>query len=132
MRAGQIAGSPKGDGYIRICVDQRDYKAHRLAWLFMTGEWPAGDIDHINGNREDNRWANLRVVTCAMNAQNRRKAHSNNKSTGVLGVSKDRGRFMASIFVDGKSRKLGRFLTVEEAEAAYLNAKRKHHPGCTL
>lgn len=132
MRAGSPAGNMRENGYVRICVDQRDYRAHRLAWLYMTGEWPEQDVDHINGNRSDNRWLNLRSATRAVNCQNRRKAHSNNKSTGILGVSKDRGRFAANIFIDGKKLYLGRYRTADEAEAVYLQAKRKHHPGCTL
>lgn len=131
-RAGSPTGNLRENGYVRICIDQRDYRAHRLAWLYMTGEWPTTDIDHINGIPNDNRWQNLRVVTRAVNCQNRRQAHSNNKSTGVLGVSKDRGRFVASIFVDGRNKRLGRYRTVAEAEAAYVRAKREHHPGCTI
>jgi hypothetical protein len=62
-RAGDIAGSEDGQGYVVIMVNQRHYQAHRLAFLFMTGKWPVGVIDHINTIRNDNRWCNLRELS---------------------------------------------------------------------
>ena len=133
-----LAGSPVtgtlSHGYIRIWVDGRQIAAHRLAWLWMTGRWPEKDIDHIDGNRANNAWANLREVDRSTNLENLRAAKSNNLSTGVLGAyhSPTPGRFVSRIQVKGKSMSLGSFGTAEEAHAAYVEAKRELHKGSTL
>lgn len=131
LRAGDIAGSRNVNGYWYIGVDRRYYTAHRLAWLFMTGDWPPGDIDHIDGNPLNNRWANLRQVTEHANLQNQRRAHRNSRS-GLLGVSPFGKRWQSRIRVAGRDRHIGTFDTAEQAHLAYLNAKRVHHPGCTI
>ena len=97
----------------------------------MTGEWPDGYIDHGNGVRTDNRWANLRAGDRSFNMQNQRRARRDN-TTGWLGVSRVKSRFEAAIQVRGRRFRLGRFDTPEAAHAAYLTAKRKLHEGCTL
>lgn len=132
--AGAVCGSVRKYGYLEFRVKGRLHKAHRLAWLYMTGEWPARVIDHINGITSDNRWANLRHVDCATNIQNMRRPMKTNQTTGVLGVtfSKKYKHFKAQLSVDGKTKYLGVFKTAEDASAAYLAAKRTHHPGCTL
>lgn len=118
-KAGDVAGC--ASDYIRICVDHVDYLAQRLAWLYMTGQWPSAFIDHKDGDRFNNRWSNLRDVPVAGNAENR--AHPS------LGVSwsAQRRKFVAQIKHDGRSRMIGRFDTFEEARAAYLAEKRAHH-----
>jgi hypothetical protein len=122
-----IAGGSDGLGYIRISVDNKNYKAHRLAWLYVNGEWPSHEIDHINGNRSDNRIDNLRDVPRAQNIQNQVKPHSNNK-TGYLGVTKGPcNRFRAFIGVNGKNVNLGRFDTAELASEFYQLAKAMVH-----
>lgn len=90
-KIGDIAGTDNGDGYMKIRVAGKSYKAHRLAWLYVMGRWPKNDIDHINGVRCDNRIINLREATRAENKQNTRKANSNNR-TGLLGVMPRNGR----------------------------------------
>ena len=127
VAVGDVAGSPDRYGYLRIKIDGRIHSAHRLAWLYVHGEWPKDQLDHINGIRTDNRITNLREATNAENGHNRRKPHSNN-TTGYLGVKRDRGRFQALIRLDGKQRYLGLFDTPEAAHAAYLEAKRRLHP----
>ena len=132
--AGSVAGSCKGTGgYVRVMLGGTLYLAHRLAFLYVTGAWPANTVDHINGNPVDNRWSNLRDVTPRVNNQNRHASRTRNK-TGFLGVTQDTrdGRFYASIFVAGRKRGLGGFTTPQEAYAAYVKAKRLHHTGCTL
>lgn len=128
---GDEAGNVHVKGYRYIQLDRRLYFAHRLAWLYMTGEWPKGQVDHKNARRDDNRWKNLRDVTREVNAQNRRTASVKN-SAGLLGVSKHYGKFQATIFVGGKNRHLGTFVTAETAHAAYVGAKRRLHEGNTL
>lgn len=130
-RAGVVAGCVDGHGYTSIKIDGRIYGAHRLAWFWVHGVWPAKKIDHINGDRADNRICNLRDVPTSTNCQNQRRAQSHNK-TGFLGVSPDRGRFRAAIWLDGKNLHLGMFDTPEQAHDAYLNAKRRLHDGCTI
>lgn len=107
--------------------------AHRLAWLHFYGEWPAGEVDHINGIKTDNRIKNLRDAARELNSQNQRRAHHRNQA-GLLGVTVDkaRGKWLASIFHDGKKRHLGRFNSPEEAHARYIQEKRLVHPGCTI
>ena len=131
MPVGSLAGHRTGLGYWRIKVEGGNYLAHRLAWLYMTGHWPPGDIDHIDTDSLNNRWENLRSVTEHENLQNQRRAHRNNK-VGVLGVSKFSWGCVSRIRVNGRDVRLGTFATVEEAHQAYLAAKRLHHPGNTL
>lgn len=132
VKAGTPVRSTNPDGYIVVSLDYMTYLAHRLAWFHVHGEWPKGQIDHINGDRADNRIANLRDVTDAVNQQNRRAATTTNK-LGVLGVRQMRsGRFTARIMTEGRALSLGAFLTPEEAHAAYLSAKRALHEGCTI
>jgi hypothetical protein len=119
-------------GYCRVGIKRVRYAAHRLAWLYMTGDWPKNMIDHINGNPLDNRFCNLRDVTASVNLQNQRKASPRNKS-GFLGVHKNvKGRFEATICVLGKRHWLGAHTTPEQAYEAYLQAKRILHQGCTI
>lgn len=131
IKAGQRADKPDSDeGYLCINLNNRSFKAHRLAWVYMHGPIPSGmDIDHINRNRSDNKIENLRLCTRAQNCQNTAKPRSNN-STGFLGVSyqKQCKKFVAYIGVNGKRTTIGRYNTAEEASAAYLEAKRRLHP----
>ena len=131
VHVGDIAGCKHHSGYIYIRVDSRKYAAHRLAWLYVCGAWPAGDIDHIDGNSMNNRIANLRDVSKATNLQNQRLASRNNAS-GFLGVSRKGLRWRARIWVNGELRIIGAFDDPAEAHAAYVEAKRKLHPGCTI
>jgi len=129
---GKKAGFIMSHGYVGICIGGRDYTAHRLAWLHVHGVWPTANIDHINGNRSDNRIANLRDVNQSVNMQNVYAPKSNNKS-GYRGVSwhKQRNKFTARIKVDGKYRSLGLHDSAEAAAAAYMKSKRALHEGCT-
>ncbi|MEJ7685645.1 MAG: HNH endonuclease [Variovorax sp.] len=124
---GQVAGSMSTRGYLRIYVDQKDYYAHRLAWLFMTGEWPVGQIDHVDGEKRKNSFANLREATPAQNQQNIWRPSIRN-ATGYRGVSlHESGSFVAQISTNGRRRYLGIFATVEAASEAYMEAKRQEH-----
>lgn len=131
--AGQVTrGTPSDRGYFILHINGRDYPAGRLAWLYMTGEWPLGVVDHKNTDTGDNRWTNLRDVPQPINLQNQRRAHCQNK-TGLLGVHAHKGGFFTTRITVAKERHyLGSFATAQEAHAAYLAAKRRLHEGCTL
>ena len=130
---GTVAGTDDGRGYVRIRVFGKFYRAHRLAWLHVHGAWPSDQVDHIDGDRRNNRLANLRDVSRAHNAQNIRRAPVTNQSTGVLGVQRHVGGFfVAKLQIDGRQKHLGSFPSIEEAQQAYIDAKRIHHPGNTL
>jgi len=132
-RAGAVAGTTQSCGYRQIGVNGRRILAHRIAWAISIGEWPASQIDHINGIRDDNRILNLREATPGQNNQNQRRAKSHSKS-GFLGVyfRADRGQWQADIRIDGKNKYLGRFATAELAHSAYLAAKADLHPFQTI
>jgi HNH endonuclease/AP2 domain len=124
------AGTITGHGYRYIRVNGKMMLAHRMAWLMAYGEDPEGKlIDHINGNRLDNRIENLRLATYSQNSANA-KRHSRNTS-GLKGASKVvrkgkwTGRWQSSITVDNKQVHLGSFGTKEQAHAAYMVAARK-------
>lgn len=128
---GSVAGTLRDDGYIQIKVLGVIVLAHRLAWFYVTGEWPRAEIDHINGLRADNRFANMRDVPRKTNLQNERGPRKNNR-TGLAGVSPFRGTFRASLRINGRQTHLGYFKTADEAHAAYVAAKRVNHPGFVL
>lgn len=125
---GSVAGAVS-NGYILIGVDGVRYKAHRLAWFYVHGVWPEEQIDHINGNRSDNRITNLRESTNAKNQQNIWLPKSHNK-LGLLGVSKayNGNGFYARLVVNGVAVFCRYFASAQDAHAAYMAAKRKYHP----
>lgn len=114
-KAGSIAGCLNGLGYVRICVDGVDYAGHRLAWLYHYGEIPEDQIDHINGNRADNRIANLRLANNSENNMNRPLQRNN--TSGYKGVSrhKQSGLWFAYARAGGRRHSAGYHKTPEEA-----------------
>lgn len=121
-----VAGNINADKYRRIVINHECMLAHRLAWLYVYGEWPKGDIDHINRERDDNRIANLRDATRSQNIHYSRPS-SLNKS-GIKGVSwaKKSKKWFAQIKINGRSIHLGSFDTPESAGAAYQAAAKIH------
>lgn len=115
-----VAGSPCSQGYIRIHICGRKVAAHRVAWFLFYGVWPTQDIDHINGNKSDNRIVNLRSVTRSQNCMNK-------KGSGIKGVGyySRYDCYRARIMVEGKSTFLGYFDSLEGAEQAYKDAAEK-------
>lgn len=109
--------------YLVARINYKLFLLHRLAWLYMTGNFPENEIDHINGNGLDNRWCNLRNVTSLDNRKNMRKPSNN--SSGVIGVSWHRlsGKWRALINVNYSRKHLGLFNTVEEARVARIKAE---------
>lgn len=132
FKEGSVIGYGMKRWYCCAIIRRKRYYCHRLSWALFYGEWPKGFIDHINGDRQDNRIENLRDVNNAINMQNRKRAQSNNKSSGLLGVSKEKKWFYARICVNSKQRIIGRFNTAMEAHEAYLLEKRSIHIGCTI
>lgn len=127
---GMTAGCYGKGRYRVLKICGKNYLAHRVAWLLFYGQWPDGQIDHINGNCKDNRIENLRLATAAENLQNQRAFRPKNKSCGILGVSyeKARKKYSAQIHLAGKKYFLGRFTTAAQAHQAYVVAKRILHP----
>lgn len=113
---GTVAGAKDAKGYIHIAIDRRFYAAHRLIWMFAFGAEPDGEVDHRNGNRSDNRVANLRVVTRSQNRQN--SAARGPWPKGVYLYRRD-GSFRAQIKQGGVNTYLGIFSTPEAAHQAY-------------
>lgn len=124
--AGKLAGTIKVNGYRAIGIDDKQYYAHRIAWLMVYGSEAPHEIDHIDGDRTNNRIANLRSATTAQNAANKRKTATN---TGAKGIWFDAaaGKFRACITHDYKQRHLGCFDTLEEATAARREAAERLH-----
>jgi HNH endonuclease/AP2 domain len=130
-RLGTIAGSQllakrSNSPYQRIKINGRHYLSHRLAFLYMLGQWPINQPDHINTNTLDNRWKNLREATPSQNQANRR-ARKDNK-TGFKGVyfCKTSKKFKAETQVNGKTIRLGYFLDAKSAADAYKKSVEKH------
>lgn len=116
-KAGDPAGSYNRQGYRRVKIRQKVYLVHRLAWALAYGEWPPGELDHINGIRDDNRICNLRAATRWENCQNI-------TPKGVR-FEPSRGKWLARIHRVGKTRNLGRYNSEAEAVAVYQKAARE-------
>ena len=112
---GEPLGYPDGGGHIHFSMLGRKYKAHRLAWLYMTGVWPSEQIDHIDGDRANNAFSNLREATNAQNQHNRRCVGSASGFKGVYPNSSRAGSWVAQF----NKKHLGVFETAQEAADAY-------------
>ena len=128
-RHGVEAGGINSKGYRVIKIGIKAYKAHRLAWFYIKGEWPSDQIDHANGIKEDNRYANLREANNSQNMQN--KGANKKNISGLKGVSHDprriKNKWMARASINGDVKSLGYFKTPELAANAYkLFAKNNH------
>ena len=117
----RIVGSLRKDGYLRAKIRDKYYMVHRVIWLIVYGCWPAGQIDHINGIKNDNRLINLRDVPHYGNCQNTCNRTTNR--SGVQGVSIRNGRFVARFRSNGRAISVGSFSTLEEAEDAVIKAR---------
>ena len=129
-KLGQRAEIKTTHGYLQITIDNSVYYAHRLAFLYVNNTWP-NVIDHINGEKTDNRIINIRSVSQKTNIENVRKVRKHN-SNKLLGVYASKDKFQSKISVNGTCIYLGRFQTKEEAHEVFLQAKRKYHNGCTI
>lgn len=125
--AGKIAGTLDGKGHLYVRIFRRRYYLHRLAWLIVTGDWPARDIDHRDTDGTNNRFANLRQATDAQNNFNRPKRRDN--TSGYKGVTFHKGtaKWLAQIKAGRSKRYLGLFDLPEDAHVAYCEAARELH-----
>jgi len=127
-REGQISGYlHNASGYYISCLDYVDYKHHRLAWLYVTGKWPNGCLDHINGDRKDNRFLNLREATKAQNSYNSGTPKTNTSGYKGVSWSNQANKWFAKIVIQGKQIHLGFFSEPEDASSAYNKAAKKFH-----
>lgn len=128
-RAGGEAGHRLKTGYVTIWALGVRYSAHRLAWFYMTGAWPVSQIDHINRNKTDNRWSNLREASPRQNTAN--TAARSDSTVGAKGVKYHNGarlkRWQARIEIGGRQKSLGYFLSKGEAAVAYAKAAAEIH-----
>ena len=130
VQVGQRAGyEKKNKGYIYIEIDGKSYSAHRLAWFYMTSAEPKNQIDHINRNKSDNRFENLREATHGQNRANSKHANKHGLKGVALSnwIPEGKRRWVAQITCNKKITYLGSFLTKEEAHAAYCDAAKRLH-----
>jgi hypothetical protein len=134
---GKAAGSLLSNGYWCVTIGRKQYKAHRVAYFYFTGIWPTEQIDHINGDRLDNRACNLRMVSGSVNCRNRGSVRACS-TTGLRGVHwppsvQARGHRPRAIAIDatGKPVALGAYDTVEECAAVAAAYRRANYPGYT-
>lgn len=122
-RKGHIAGTMNGNGYVRIIIDRKKHYAHRLAWLYVTGKLPDDQIDHVNMDKSDNRFCNLREATCQQNNVNKNAR----TATGSKGVVRVGNKYRAMIWSGGTTMHLGYFDTELEAREAYAQKANELH-----
>lgn len=124
---GKTANTVGRSGYLVVGIEKKYYLSHRIIWKLMTGADPVDQVDHVDGNRLNNRWSNLRAAANGQNIQNSRIRKDN--VSGVKGVHWDahRKKWRAVITVNGYQRRVGRFSDLKEAEAAMTVARAKDH-----
>lgn len=128
VQKGSVAGSVCGNGrklYVKVRIG-RLYRAHRLIWLIVTGEWPKYHIDHVDNDGTNNRWSNLRLATLNQNQHNRELSRAN--LTGYKGVSRANNLskpYRANITIGRERRHLGYYRSAEEAAHAYDESARE-------
>lgn len=124
IQPGDRAGYIDASGYEYVRINRMAIASHIIAWALTYGECPENHIDHINGDRSDNRIVNLRTATFRQNQQNR-LIHRNGRLPGAL--PKKNGKWEAKASINGKTKYLGLYPTAEEAHEAYVNALKEVH-----
>lgn len=127
VKVGDVAGTLDSHGYAQIHVLAHLYLAHRLAWLYMTGKWPADEVDHKNTIRDDNRWLNLREATREQNQANCRCKKTSISGAKNISYRKDSNKYRLRMTVGRKRFTVGHYSTIEEAQAAYEAAAVEYH-----
>lgn len=137
-KSGDIAACKRKDGRKVVRIKGKLYLTYRVAWLLWNKRWPDGEIDHINGDKSDDRINNLRECNRVTNQQNIRNAFGGRDAGAMLGVYLDKRkpesskRWRSAISVNGKQVSLGYYYSQQDAYKAYVNAKRVLHAGCTI
>jgi hypothetical protein len=126
VRAGDVAGKVRRDGYRVIKIEGQYWYAHRLAWFLAYGHI-SDQLDHINGDRDDNRLANLREANASQNTINQKRRSDNLSGFKGVYLQRGRNRWRARIRADGQVHDLGYFDTAEEAHQAYSEAAARIH-----
>ena len=126
-KAGFVVGSMNGNGYIQIMLNGKLYLAHRLAWLYINGEFPKGSLDHINRNKDDNRIDNLRVCTLSQNSQNTNICRNNKSGFKGVHFNKAKNRWVSKAMIKGVSYHIGNFIELDMAAKAYENFAKQMH-----
>jgi hypothetical protein len=126
-KKGDEAGTVNAFGYVVLKINGMAFPAHRIAWAYTFGEWPDHEIDHVNGDKADNRMDNLRLAARSENCQN--AAIRSDNTSGYKGVTfrKSSGKWIAQIAINGKRLHLGCFPSAEDAAHAYDAAARQYH-----
>lgn len=127
VKVGDIAGKKNDAGYLVVRLNKKHYRAHRIAWLLTYGEWPASGIDHVNGDRSDNRIENLRLATAAQNGMNSRRPSGNTSGHKGVCYYKARDSWISYITANGKRHHLGYFKSKRAAIEAYSDAAKRLH-----
>ena len=126
---GRQMGKPIGSlskGYLNVQFGGRNRRVHHIAWLICYGEWPLGQIDHIDGNRANNRIANLRIVNNQVNHKNMKRFSTNTSGCTGVSWSESRRKWCAYINV-GKMVMIGRYASFDEAAKARKEAEAQHN-----
>lgn len=122
-RGGRISNCVEKDGYIQIRISGKSFKAHRLAFLYITGEWPKEQVDHINGIRRDNRWCNIRECTPRENMFNMRACVDGK----IKGIRKKNKSYEVTLRINGIPTYLGSYKNLEDAVKTIRAAREKYH-----
>ena len=126
IKAGSLAGY-RSSNYLAVSIDSEDIYLHRLAFVFMTGDWPKGYVDHINRDSKDNRWSNLRDTDMTQNMYNAKRRSDNTSGRKGVARSTYTKNWMAYIIYKGRQKHLGFFDTFEEAVAAREKAEEVYY-----
>jgi HNH endonuclease/AP2 domain len=128
IRAGSIAGSVNCvTGYWRIKHNHKNLQAHRVVWYLHHQEWPSHEIDHINGNKNDNRIENLRIATRSQNLRNQSTPKKNKSGHKNVSFDPAKNKWLVRLSVNGKNKSIGRFAEISDAINAAIAARNKYH-----
>lgn len=124
---GDVVGYEDAYGYLKTTVDGRPLMLHRVIWKWVTGQEPPSHLDHVNRVKRDNRWANLREADARLNSANKPPSVVNFSGAKGVSISRYTGEWSASITIRGEARRLGKFVSREEAIEAYNAAARAEY-----